>query len=190
MDEWLKNLVDILRNIKTDNTKVNIYRGEPKPEFLPKDKLNKDTGRWFSADKSYANKYANKPNHHLITEKVKVKDLANMSKKQLLNNLTGESGKLTSKAKDAYNINKKFIKPRIRTNVRTIKDLSKLSDLQVLKHDRKLISSILSKILRFGTGGVGALGGMFYKPGNIMSEEEEMRMLYPGRFPNEDIGNY
>ena len=54
MDETLKMLAEFLKNVKLDNTKVNIYRGEPKPEFLPKDKLNKDTGRWFTVDKKYA----------------------------------------------------------------------------------------------------------------------------------------
>lgn len=187
MDETLKMLAEFLKNVKLDNTKVNIYRGEPKPEFLPKDKLNKGTGRWFTVDKKYAQQFANKPNNHLIKEEIKVKNLAKASGDQLKSNLMERKGTLTGNAlKNAelsYKANKKLIKPRIRANISSGKSIENMPELKEFKFDRKLIPSVLSKVLRYGSGSVGALSGMFYEPGNIMSEEEEIKML------NQYVGN-
>ena len=187
MEDWLKNLAEVLKNKKLDNTKVTVYRGEPKPEFLPKEKLNKDTGRWFSADQKEAQKYANKPNNHLIKSKIKVKNLGKAAINQVHSNLFEREGTLTGdtlkNAEKSFENIKKEIPSRIRNAVNKGKNLAHMSELKEFKHDRKvpfsfkMSPSMLSKVLRFGTGGVGVLGSMFYAPGNIMSEEEEMRML-------------
>jgi len=182
MDEWLKNLAEVLKNKKLDNTKVTIYRGEPKPEFLPKEKLNKDTGRWFSADKKEAQRYANKPNNHLIKSKIKVKDLGKAAIDQVNSNLFERKGTLTGNALKNANISfdniKKEIPLRLRNAVDKGKNLAHMSELKEFKFDKNLGPSTLRKILsKILLGGAGVAGGMFYETGNIMTEEEEMEML-------------
>ena len=182
MDEWLKNLAEVLKNKKLDNTKVTIYRGEPKPEFLPKEKLNKDTGRWFSADQKEAQKYANKPNNHLIKSKIKVKDLGKAAIDQVNSNLFKRKGTLTGNSLKNANISfdniKKEIPLRLRNAVDKGKNLAHMSELKEFKFDKNLGPSTLRKILsKILLGGAGVAGGMFYETGNIMTEEEEMEML-------------